>query len=242
MAMIKCDECKNLMSSNDKVCPHCGKKREAEFCCPKCGSKNYTFKTDAPPSADGKKGAKFGGLFAGKVIANSGLGLLLAPFMAMQAASSSDTQIQYICKDCGCKFTHKSGVIQEYTPPKVENFNPITAYISMIKKAFRFSGRSRRSEYWWGLFSAFVISALLVVLPYLLKNTALSVISMLFGFVHFFAFWSLSVRRMHDVGHGGGYVFVGMIPIIGWLIFYTAAVQDSDFGDNEYGPNPKGMY
>lgn len=38
MALIKCSECGNEISSNAKTCPHCGKKNEIEIC-PECGNK-----------------------------------------------------------------------------------------------------------------------------------------------------------------------------------------------------------
>lgn len=38
MALIKCGECGNEISSNAKTCPHCGKKNEIEIC-PECGNK-----------------------------------------------------------------------------------------------------------------------------------------------------------------------------------------------------------
>lgn len=38
MALIKCKECNNEISSNAKVCPHCGYKNEQSIC-PECGAK-----------------------------------------------------------------------------------------------------------------------------------------------------------------------------------------------------------
>ena len=39
MALIKCEECGESISSSAKVCPHCGVKINLQTC-PECGAKN----------------------------------------------------------------------------------------------------------------------------------------------------------------------------------------------------------
>lgn len=51
---------------------------------------------------------------------------------------------------------------------------------------------------------------------------------------------AVSVRRMHDIGKSGWMLLVGLIPVIGVLILLYFTVLDSQPGNNEYGPNPKG--
>ena len=53
---------------------------------------------------------------------------------------------------------------------------------------------------------------------------------------------AVSVRRMHDTGRSGWWVLLGIIPIVGWIIFIVFACQDSEPGDNQYGLNPKSGY
>ena len=45
---------------------------------------------------------------------------------------------------------------------------------------------------------------------------------------------------MHDIGKSGWMLLVGLIPVIGVLILLYFTVLDSQPGNNEYGPNPKG--
>jgi uncharacterized membrane protein YhaH (DUF805 family) len=53
---------------------------------------------------------------------------------------------------------------------------------------------------------------------------------------------AVSIRRLHDTGKSGWWILLGVIPIINFigifvlLFFY---VQDSQAGENQYGPNPK---
>ena len=50
-------------------------------------------------------------------------------------------------------------------------------------------------------------------------------------------FW----RRMHDIGRSGAYYFLGLIPLVGWILLLVWECQDSQPGANQYGSNPKGM-
>ena len=47
-------------------------------------------------------------------------------------------------------------------------------------------------------------------------------------------------RRLHDLGKSGAYFFFIFIPLAGPFILLYWLCQDSQPGENEYGPNPKG--
>ena len=48
-----------------------------------------------------------------------------------------------------------------------------------------------------------------------------------------------SVRRLHDIGKSGWYMFLSLIPLIGGLILLIWSLMDSEPGENQYGKNPK---
>ena len=50
--------------------------------------------------------------------------------------------------------------------------------------------------------------------------------------------YAVTVRRLHDTGKSGWWVFVSFIPFIGVLWHFITLVTDSG-PDNQYGPNPK---
>ena len=50
---------------------------------------------------------------------------------------------------------------------------------------------------------------------------------------------AITVRRLHDTGRSGWWLFVGLIPFIGAIILIVWYATDSQPGANEYGPNPK---
>jgi uncharacterized membrane protein YhaH (DUF805 family) len=49
----------------------------------------------------------------------------------------------------------------------------------------------------------------------------------------------VAVRRLHDVGKSGTYLFMGLIPIAGPILVLIKIVEDGEPRDNQYGSNPK---
>ena len=49
------------------------------------------------------------------------------------------------------------------------------------------------------------------------------------------------VRRLHDIGKEWYYILLCLVPVVGLLVLLYFFVQDSQPGENAYGPNPKGL-
>jgi hypothetical protein len=43
------------------------------------------------------------------------------------------------------------------------------------------------------------------------------------------------VRRLHDTGRSGGYIFLGLLPIIGWIWLLILLLKKGDDSINKYG-------
>lgn len=100
----------------------------------------------------------------------------------------------------------------------------------MFKYPFSFEGRIRRLEYGISLiiYTAIVTPIRLYVQEGGSKILLLAYIPLLW-FI-----WAQGAKRCHDRGNSG---FYQIIPFYGlWLLF-----GDGDLGENEYGPNPKGI-
>lgn len=109
-----------------------------------------------------------------------------------------------------------------------------------------FEGRARRSEYWYfQLFNIVAIvflamiggvfgissgeeGAMFAMIPYFLYILAVILPSI-----------AIVVRRLHDVGKSGWFVFIGLIPLIGSIWLLVLYCTEGDKGPNEYGPDPK---
>lgn len=102
-------------------------------------------------------------------------------------------------------------------------------YLHVLKNYATFSGRARRSEYWYfALFNA-IISFGIGFVAGLLDVTILSTVYSVAVIIPFIA---VGVRRMHDVGKSGWFL---LIPIYGFILACTDGVK----GENEYGADPK---
>ncbi|AJE48999.1 DUF805 domain-containing protein [Celeribacter indicus] len=116
----------------------------------------------------------------------------------------------------------------------------LTAIRSCFEKYVTFSGRARRAEYWW--WALFVMIGSLILggvdtiffgVPEITGPTA-----GLFSLLTFLPGLAVWVRRLHDVGRSGWWVFLIVIPLIGWIVLLVWAASRGDQGANRYGADP----
>jgi len=114
-----------------------------------------------------------------------------------------------------------------------------------MKKYVVFSGRARRTEYWMFALINTIISIVAMVLDNVLGTTTedkrSGLFSGLFALATLLPSVAVYVRRLHDVGKSGWWMFIGLIPIVGAIWLFVLTVTDSQPGDNEYGENPKSL-
>jgi len=105
-------------------------------------------------------------------------------------------------------------------------------YVDVLKKYTVFTGRARREEFWLFALVSFVISFVLSFLGPLgiLYSLGVMVPSLAVG-----------ARRLHDTGRSGWWQLIGIIPLVGVIVLIVFAVQDSQPGANQFGPNPKSV-
>ncbi|WP_043686364.1 DUF805 domain-containing protein [Streptomyces xylophagus] len=112
-------------------------------------------------------------------------------------------------------------------------------YIEALKKYAVFSGRARRKEYWlFGLFSG-LIALVLVVVALVAQSSALFALVGVYYLGTLLPSLGVSVRRLHDTGHSGWWLFFYLVPIAGPITLLVFNCTDSAPGPNAYGPNPK---
>jgi uncharacterized membrane protein YhaH (DUF805 family) len=102
-------------------------------------------------------------------------------------------------------------------------------FLEAFQKFNTFSGRARRSEYWYFFLFNVIIAFVLGFVGGLMGTTVLSNIYTLAVLIPGIA---VGVRRMHDVGKSGWFL---LIPIYNLVLACTDGVN----GDNEYGADPK---
>ena len=128
--------------------------------------------------------------------------------------------------------------------PQLEHGQPLpsvsfgTAIRLFFTNYTNFSGRSRRSEYWFAWLFLWLVS---VVLNFFGSEAGgfVSAVSYIWSLVTLIPGLSLSFRRLHDVGRSGLYLLWLLLPIVGWIMVIVQYAKDSQPGSNQYGPNPK---
>ncbi|MCH6198508.1 DUF805 domain-containing protein [Aquiflexum sp. LQ15W] len=118
-------------------------------------------------------------------------------------------------------------------------------FISALKNYATFTGRARRSEYWFFYLFYFIFLVMAVLLDNLLgitiEDTGIGPLYFVSIFAMIVPGLAVTVRRLHDVGKSGWFYFIVLIPIIGSIWLLVLMVTDSQPGQNRYGKNPKGI-
>lgn len=112
-------------------------------------------------------------------------------------------------------------------------------------KYAEFTGRARRQEYWMFALIVFGINFVISIVGMLFQDTPLymlfTILSSLFSLAIFVPSLALNVRRLHDIGKDWGWIFIVLIPIAGPIWYLVLMATDSQPGQNQFGPNPKGF-
>lgn len=116
----------------------------------------------------------------------------------------------------------------------IQNFKDI-----VTKKYTQFKGRADRGEFWkfvlvyvviMGIFSILMqacssINVLRIIIMILYIATALALL---------LPYLAVSVRRLHDVGKGGGWLFINFVPVIGSIWYLILTVKPSEPNENRF--------
>lgn len=105
------------------------------------------------------------------------------------------------------------------------------------------SGRSRRSEFWYLYLTLFIINTILFATIFSLtlntKSSTHSIYIIYFcSLVLFIPLIAAGIRRLHDTGRTGAFIFLLIVPFGIFCLLYMWSI-DSEERSNEYGPSPK---
>jgi uncharacterized membrane protein YhaH (DUF805 family) len=107
---------------------------------------------------------------------------------------------------------------------------------SVLTNYVTFSGRARRSEYWWYALFAFVVGLVASMID---QAIGAQVVSLVAALALFLPGLGVSIRRLHDTGRSGWWLLIGLVPIVGFIVLIVFYVMDSQPAANAYGPSPK---
>jgi uncharacterized membrane protein YhaH (DUF805 family) len=110
-------------------------------------------------------------------------------------------------------------------------FKIMVYYLKALRHYADFNGRARRKELWH--FNAVHI-LVLIMLFVIGKANGFPFVALIYLLASLPPTFALLVRRAHDIGKSGRFI---ISPAAKNQLGYT----DSEIGDNQYGPNPKGV-
>lgn len=119
----------------------------------------------------------------------------------------------------------------------------MTAVRTCFSKYVDFSGRARRSEFWYFLLFSFLVQVVTSIVDAIIgtdfDDTSGGLISTVASLALLLPSIAVTARRLHDIGKSGWWQLLAIIPIIGWIIVIIWYCTDTKRGDNQHGPDPK---
>lgn len=133
------------------------------------------------------------------------------------------------------------------------------AISSVFSKYATFSGRASRSEYWYFVLLNIIITVAIYALGFAsgsvrdsVHATAggygiscieqlpawVSVVTWIYSLAVLLPGLAVSVRRMHDIGKGGGWIFISLIPLVGPIWYLVLLLTGSEPAPNRFGEVP----
>ena len=115
----------------------------------------------------------------------------------------------------------------------------------LTKKYACFSGRARRQEYWlfvlFNIIAGIIVGVISGVLVSVTNVAAFAFLGTIYNLAVLIPGFAVLFRRLHDTGRSGWWWLISFIPLIGIIVLIVFCCFDSQPGDNQYGPNPKGL-
>lgn len=131
------------------------------------------------------------------------------------------------CSSCGAA-QNDFGTPGRTTPKRSVSF--VDAIQMFFSRFFDFSGRSRRSEYWYAMLFCNIISFVI--------GAVVGDLAGIWSLVIFIPTLAVSIRRLHDTGKSGWWYLIMLIPLVGPIILLVLFCQDSQRA-NKWGRSPK---
>ena len=98
--------------------------------------------------------------------------------------------------------------------------NIINCYVDMWKNFANFSGRTNVGGYWWAVLGNFIVS-------FVLGLIGVEVLISVYSLATLIPTLSIAVRRLRDAGKGWGWLFITLVPLVGWIIFIVMMCKPS---------------
>ena len=117
--------------------------------------------------------------------------------------------------------------------------NPLIGYWKrvVLEKYAEFTGRARRSEYWWFTLANVIVMLVLALL--IAVADIFWVLYAIYGLALIVPSIAVTIRRLHDTDKSGWWILIALVPFVGGIILLVFMCIDSTPGTNQWGPSEK---
>ena len=98
-------------------------------------------------------------------------------------------------------------------------------YVAMWKNFANFSDRTSRRGYWMAFLINFIIGLVLSVIIAIIPK--LGFISTIYGLAVLIPSLAIAVRRLRDAGKHWAWIFITLVPAVGWIILIIMLCKPS---------------
>jgi uncharacterized membrane protein YhaH (DUF805 family) len=122
--------------------------------------------------------------------------------------------------------------------------NYFSIFIDVITKRYaQFTGRADRKEFWtFTIIYAVIMWILQIIMTKMPSFIAFLIMAILLGIIALALLVptiALGVRRLHDLGKGGGWICINFIPIVGSIWYLVLTLMPGEPAENRFGqPQP----
>ena len=107
---------------------------------------------------------------------------------------------------------------------------------AIVENYCTFEGRASRSQYWWYVLFTALLGFLIGII--FGEETTGNIIQGIVTLALLLPGLGLAVRRLHDIGKSGWWIFLAFIPLVGAIILIVWFCQNSQMFPNQYGEVP----
>ena len=96
--------------------------------------------------------------------------------------------------------------------------NILNHYVEMWRNFANFSGRTTVPGYWWAVLADFTVSLILDLIPF---------VGTVYLWASLIPALSITVRRLNDAGKHWAWIFISLVPLVGWIILLVMLCKPS---------------
>lgn len=100
-----------------------------------------------------------------------------------------------------------------------------------------FAPRTRRRDFWFAVLANLIINGALIAAYFFVPFFKYVLVA--YGIVCLCPNLAVTVRRLHDTGTSGNFLFILLIPVVGAIIVFIKLLKDSYEEENLYGISEK---